>query len=165
MKGSYSLIIKTPEKPVEVGALGKIKFEKDYAVYNGSAFGTGGLKRVFRHFNPGSTHWHIDYLLEKGVLKAALVFPEKDLECSLSNKIEGSSVEGFGCSDCSCKSHLFTFDSFEDTLAVADLVSHVKIIDRHRYSEYENSVDSKSIENIIEELPSPESYKQSCQIG
>lgn len=162
MKGSYSLIIKTPKK-AEVGALGLKKFDKEYAVYNGSAFGPGGLKRVFRHFEfSGNPHWHIDYLLKSGYLEAAVIFPGKDLECRLSQKLNGDLVKDFGCSDCSCQSHFFEYNSFSEALTDLELFSDMKVIDRERYEEYRNSESQKSIKDLIEYLPDTESYKNTC---
>lgn len=160
MKGSYSLIIKTPDK-AEIGALGLKEFEKEYTVYNGSAFGPGGLKRVLRHFsNEKNIHWHIDYLLNNGEVVAALIFPGKDLECFLSSKIDGEPVKEFGCSDCGCGSHLFQYDSLKEILAIGDMVSEVKILDRNRYNEYEDDESQRSVEDFIRDLPDPETYEK-----
>ncbi|WP_243670338.1 DUF123 domain-containing protein, partial [Methanoculleus chikugoensis] len=32
---------------------------------------------------------------------------DRDCECDLARAVAGSSVPGFGCSDCACPSHLF----------------------------------------------------------
>ncbi|MFO7793984.1 MAG: GIY-YIG nuclease family protein [Candidatus Nanohaloarchaea archaeon] len=161
MKGSYSLIIKAPEE-AEVGALGLKKFESDYVVYNGSAFGPGGLKRVFRHFSSDNKiHWHIDYLLEKGTLEVALIFPDKDLECSLSQKMDAP-VDKFGSSDCGCNSHLFQFSSFEAAFQkISSVVSDVKVMDKYRYQQYKNSEDQYSKDDVLRDLPGAEAYKKS----
>ena len=161
MKGSYSLIIEAPEKEVEIGALGLKEFDSQYLVYNGSAFGPGGLKRVFRHFSTEKKlHWHIDYLLKKRKVKAALIFPEKDIECDLSSKIEGLEVEGFGCSDCGCGSHLFEFDSFDNAFSFAELFSNVKVLDSDRYNEYKNGEGDKSVDDLFSDLPDAEAYQE-----
>ena len=161
MKGSYSLIIKAPEK-VEVGALGVKEFEKEYLVYNGSAFGPGGLKRVFRHFSTDKKiHWHIDYLLEKGELQAALIFPEKDLECELSDNMNDP-VDGFGSSDCKCNSHLFQFESFESIFQkVSSIDSDMKVMDRDRYQKYKNGESQESKNNVLRQLPDSNTYEKS----
>lgn len=159
MKGSYSLIIKAPEE-VEVGALGLKKFESDYVVYNGSAFGPGGLKRVFRHFSSDKKiHWHIDYLLQKGKLEAALIFPDRDLECELSSEID-SPVQGFGSSDCGCGSHLFEFESFESAFGmISGVVSDMKVMDRDRYNKYKNGEAQDSKNEVLRNLPDAEAYQ------
>ena len=159
MKGSYSLIIKPPEK-AEIGALGLKEFDSDYLVYNGSAFGPGGLKRVFRHFSSDKKiHWHIDFLLQEGELEAALIFPGKDLECDLSSGFSRP-VDGFGSSDCNCNSHLFEFDSFEEAFnRISDLVSEVKVMDSDRYNKYKNRENQESKEDVLSDLPSAEAYQ------
>ena len=161
MKGSYSLIIKAPEK-VEVGALGLKNFESDYVVYNGSAFGPGGLKRVFRHFSSDKKiHWHIDYLLQKGELEAALIFPDRDLECELSDKMDRP-VQGFGSSDCNCNSHLFEFESFESAFRkISGVVSDMKIMDRDRYNKYKKGEAQDSKDKVLRDLPDAEAYQES----
>lgn len=154
------MIIKTPEK-AEIGALGLKHFEKDYAVYNGSAFGPGGLKRVLRHFSSEKKlHWHIDYLLKEARVEAALIFPGKDIECDLSLEMDGIEVEGFGCSDCGCSSHLFEFDSFQDAFSVSELFSNVKVLDSDRYNEYKNCEGDKSVDDLLSELPDAEAYQK-----
>lgn len=160
MKGSYSLIIKAPEQ-AEIGALGLKKFDSKFVVYNGSAFGPGGLKRVIRHFSSDKKiYWHIDYLLKEGELKKALLFPEKDLECELSGEMSRP-VEGFGSSDCSCNSHLFEFDSIKEIFKAVDSVSHVKVLDEQRYQKYQQDKNGKAFEEFIGDLPDAESYKES----
>ncbi|ELK52825.1 hypothetical protein D320_13259, partial [Haloferax sp. BAB-2207] len=47
--GTYALVFDAPEATVEVGALGEHRFPAGAYVYVGSAFGTGGLRRVRRH--------------------------------------------------------------------------------------------------------------------
>lgn len=120
-KGSYSLMLEA-DTTVEVGALGEKQFKGIY-VYNGSAFGPGGLKRVRRHFRTakgeGSTHWHIDYLLRNAEVKKAFIFPGRDLECELSMVMDNP-VEGFGSSDCDCSSHLYSFDSMSQVESVME---------------------------------------------
>lgn len=165
MKGSYSLIIKAPKK-AEIGALGLKKFEEKYVVYNGSAFGPGGLKRVFRHFSSDKKiHWHIDYLLREGFLEAALIFPGKDLECKLSQKMD-KPVDGFGSSDCSCNSHLFQFASFESAFQmISGEVSEMKVIDCDRYQQYKDSKGQYSEEDVLSKLPDAQTYKKGGDFG
>jgi endonuclease-3 len=128
MKGSYSLLIRVTEtKKVVVGSLGTVEFSPGFYVYNGSAFGPGGLKRVQRHRDKSgegtSPHWHVDYLLVQNCSDIVEVFKEKDSdhECGLSSEMSEAfaSVQGFGCSDCSCGSHLFYS---EDRKSVMDFL-------------------------------------------
>lgn len=157
MKGSYSLIMETPEK-AEIGGLGEKNFGKRFAVYNGSAFGPGGLKRVLRHFSSEKKiHWHIDHLLKKSRLKIAVIFPGEDLECSLSSKMTGEKVQGFGSSDCSCDSHLIQYDSLERIFS--DLPPGVKVMDRDRYNRYKNAENNEAIDDLVQGLPDAETYQ------
>jgi len=160
MKGSYVLIIETPNR-VEVGSLGNKIFQQEYAVYIGSAFGPGGLKRVLRHFSSEKKiHWHIDYLLEKGKLKKALLFPEKDIECNLAKLLNGEPVQGFGCSDCECGSHLLQYKNSEKILGELSVFSDIKVINRARYNQYQSNKRQKSIDELIGDLPNPKSYQE-----
>lgn len=113
-KGIYVLLIEVLAN-VRIGKLGAFTFDGVY-LYVGSALGPGGLKRVDRHArvaqgkNP-TARWHVDYLLKAGRLKGAIITTTKrKIECKLANRISKKtipSVEGFGASDCQCKTHLF----------------------------------------------------------
>lgn len=100
----------------QVGSLGSQRFDGLY-LYVGS----GGLRRIERHravANGGnkSRHWHIDYLLGLGELKCALCANVKrrpSLECALARELAKRAkpaIEGFGASDCRCRTHLFVGD-------------------------------------------------------
>ncbi len=111
--GSYSLLIRLEETTIAIGALGQRHFDAGSYVYNGSAFGPGGLKRVNRHaevFADGTEtlHWHIDYLADhpSSELLAVYVTEHEDLECELSSALPGEMVDGVGASDCGCGAHL-----------------------------------------------------------
>lgn len=116
MKGIYVLILRLDkEKVIQVGKLGKFEFKKGHYAYIGSALGTGGFKRVTRHFNVATgknltRKWHIDFLLPHSEVVCAVLIPaDESIECSMA-KATGefsSGIPGFGCSDCSCNSHLF----------------------------------------------------------
>jgi len=130
MKGSYTILVKLSESlSLEVGSIGEINFNEGFYAYNGSAFGSGGLKRVERHkdksLNGGGCHWHVDYLLTLECSEVVDVFRKKDSvhECSLSRNMQNKfeAIDSFGCSDCDCKSHLYfsedrkkLVDFFED---------------------------------------------------
>ncbi|WP_456396287.1 GIY-YIG nuclease family protein [Desulfurobacterium sp.] len=85
--------------------------------YVGSAFGAGGLKsRLKRHLNRRKKkHWHLDYVSSSRFFKplAVYCFPGKRIECYIADRFEKvcENVPQFGCSDCSCKSHLFIVNS------------------------------------------------------
>jgi Uri superfamily endonuclease len=116
-KGVYCLVLSTPGARVSVGALGDLSFQTGWYVYVGSALGPGGLSRASRHIkftrSPGNPRWHIDYLLAspaftlRSVICAGTV---ERVECLLADALQGGEIPGFGCSDCSCASHLFYYE-------------------------------------------------------
>jgi len=125
--GSYLLVLRhVGTETVAVGALGAVRFRDGYYVYAGSAFGPGGLGRVERHRRTAeeddALHWHIDHLLVRDTTSVdrAVTVAGEDIECRLAQDIGGEPVEGFGCSDCDCDSHLSYFrDSEELEAAIA----------------------------------------------
>ena len=117
IKGVYCLVLKI-SKPitVNVGALGKITFEKGTYCYVGSAM--NGLKqRIGRHLKLKTGHgkkfWHIDYLITNPFVRIEKIYfkrtSKKFEECKTAQKIGtySVSVPNFGSSDCKCNSHLF----------------------------------------------------------
>lgn len=117
MKGSYVLIIRVPEdKQIHVGWLGELGFKKGYYAYVGSAM-NNLEKRVERHLRKEKNrHWHIDYLLENAEVEEVLYLrSEERRECRIAQHIERhfSSIKGFGCSDCNCRSHLFHLNNLK----------------------------------------------------
>ncbi|MFC1509706.1 DUF123 domain-containing protein [Candidatus Omnitrophota bacterium] len=123
MKGSYIVLMKVEEEcPIQVGRLGEINFHSGYYAYVGSAF-TNLEKRIHRHFSTEKkVFWHIDYLLEKAEIFEAL-YSEISVkqECRIIGRMSEkfASVSGFGCSDCSCRSHLFYTKSREELYTAA----------------------------------------------
>ena len=119
MKGIYTLIIFLAEKTLIRTRKKNFIVTRGFYIYVGSAMGpyTKSLeKRVLRHLRKHKTRfWHIDYLLKKKAvgIKAILYSPSmKKLECSLASQFEKSRsvwvpIDGFGCSDCKCRGHLF----------------------------------------------------------
>lgn len=119
MKGIYVLILRLEtDLDLAIGKLGIINFKRGYYYYIGSALGTGGFKRVTRHFNVAlgknlTRKWHIDYLLPCSDVICALLLPtDEALECRAAKELmeHFDIISGFGCSDCRCKSHLFFSD-------------------------------------------------------
>ncbi len=116
-KGTYIIVLYlNKNKKIQIGKLGQFKFKKGYYAYVGSAFGPGGLKsRIKHHIEPKkSYHWHIDYL--KPAVKEIWISDygerlEHEWAGSLG-KIASDKILGFGCSDCSCESHLFHLKVF-----------------------------------------------------
>jgi sugar fermentation stimulation protein A len=114
-RGCYIVILRL-EKDTEiaVGELGSIFFRRGYYLYAGSAK-KALTKRLERHQRlRKKLFWHIDYLREKASFyKGLAIRTSNDIECALAanlQKLADWSIPGFGCSDCSCKSHLFGMD-------------------------------------------------------
>ena len=122
MKGVYVLVVGVDKDIQEsIGALGKIRFQRGTYAYVGSA--QNGLeKRVARHLSEKkSLFWHIDYLLNNKYAKVTKVFYRtagKSEECRIANILKESEdpVPKFGCSDCSCGSHLFRIKDMKSIL-------------------------------------------------
>ena len=119
-RGAYCLCIRIKSQiQVQVGALGRIRFPEGRYVYVGSAM-NGLESRLRRHLNTSrgsyrAIHWHIDYLLreeEAGIECVYVKESDVQAECDTADAIseKGAPVKGFGCSDCSCFSHLFRVD-------------------------------------------------------
>ena len=113
VQGIYALIIRLEKDVVlKIGALGKTSFQKGTYVYIGSAQ-TNLKQRVLRHLRKDKRFfWHIDYLLDSDEAKIEKVLfspGKKSLECEFAQELglRGQPVNGFGCSDCRCVSHLF----------------------------------------------------------
>jgi Uri superfamily endonuclease len=114
MKGAYILELWLDyDTQVIIGKLGMIDFRKGRYFYVGSSQ-NNVEKRVARHMKDNKKiHWHIDYLTTSKAFRkiGAKIFEsdKKEKECEISAKLgkKYSSIEGFGCSDCQCKSHLF----------------------------------------------------------
>ncbi|POG57206.1 GIY-YIG nuclease family protein [Haloferax marisrubri] len=122
--GTYALVFDAPEATLEVGALGEHRLSDGGYVYVGSAFGTGGLRRVLRHRRVAAgdhdaRHWHVDYLGGHPNVDLARVVcvTDRDVECAVATELASSlgstPVDGFGSSDCSCDAHLARGDSVE----------------------------------------------------
>ncbi|SNR46965.1 GIY-YIG nuclease family protein [Halorubrum vacuolatum] len=112
--GTYTLVIDLP-KPItlDVGALGPVDLPVGAYAYTGSALGSGGFSRVDRHrrIDAGEhavRHWHIDYLLGHPDTRIVDVTKSRgvDIECAVAGRLPAGPVEGFGASDCGCRSHL-----------------------------------------------------------
>lgn len=116
-KGTYIIVLYVDKsKRIQIGKLGQFKFKKGYYAYVGSAFGPGGLNsRIKHHIEPKKRyHWHIDYL-NPAVKEVWVSDPGERLEHEWAGslgEIASDKIPGFGCSDCSCESHLFYFKSF-----------------------------------------------------
>ncbi len=111
MKGIYFLLAKLEKNTdISVGALGEIEFESATYIYVGSA--QNSLEgRVMRHLSEDKCkHWHIDHLLDEAEIEEVLAYEKgADEECNSAEKLgkEFQKIDDFGCSDCSCETHLF----------------------------------------------------------
>jgi len=112
--GVYLLLIRLDAPfTLPVQRIGRPVLQPGWYVYAGSAK-TNLQQRIARHLRKRKKmHWHIDYLLQQSSsVKAFPIWTAEDLECTLAGDISknaDSQVKGFGCSDCSCNSHLFYF--------------------------------------------------------
>jgi len=114
-QGTYVLVFHCQvNKQVQVGKWGLINIEPGYYLYVGSAFGPGGVRaRVARHQRlDKAKHWHIDYLREHmDLVDVWYSDQDRKLEHDWARVLSAmpvmEPVQGFGCSDCRCCSHLF----------------------------------------------------------
>ncbi|HUK38373.1 MAG TPA: DUF123 domain-containing protein [Methanomicrobiales archaeon] len=114
-KGVYALVFSNRSCTLPVGSLGEVRFRRGWHIYVGSALGPGGFARVDRHrrlalARDRPPRWHVDRLLlsPSFTLRHLVCAPTgADLECDLAAVIGRGGVPSFGCSDCSCGSHLF----------------------------------------------------------
>jgi sugar fermentation stimulation protein A len=111
-RGSYIVVLKlSRDRRITVGGLGDVKFRKGYYLYAGSAR-RDLAQRLARHQRlTKKHHWHIDHLREHAEYIAGIpIRTSADLECEVAgalSEISDWQVQGFGCSDCRCNSHLF----------------------------------------------------------
>ncbi|MBU6996109.1 MAG: GIY-YIG nuclease family protein [Theionarchaea archaeon] len=105
MTFAYVLVIElSQDTQIQVGKLGTIDFQKGLYYYVGSA---PSEKRLERHLRKEKKiHWHIDYFLKEARISKIYITRERT-ECQVAHDIGLPYIEGFGCSDCDCPSHLF----------------------------------------------------------
>jgi sugar fermentation stimulation protein A len=113
---------------IQVGRLGRFRFEPGTYCYVGSAQRalTARLERHARRLKP--KRWHIDYLAVHARFAQALVLPEagKARECEIARALArqyATPVPGFGAPDCPCYSHLLF-----DPTAASDFAGKDKIV-------------------------------------
>ncbi len=111
-RGSYLILMRLPRRRrIEVGALGPLSFDRGWVVYVGSAK-KNLTARINRHLRTRKKqHWHIDYLRPvAGEVTALPIRSSRDEECDIAKalaEILTPTQKGFGCSDCTCPTHLF----------------------------------------------------------
>jgi Uri superfamily endonuclease len=129
LKGIYVLIIQLEkEAELSVGSLGMVTFKPGLYAYVGSA--QANLEqRIRRHLRKEKRlFWHIDYLLDSDAAKVVKVLhkeADKNGECAVADKLseKGEPVDGFGCSDCRCRSHLFRIGDYGFLLGSMQVLS------------------------------------------
>lgn len=110
--GSYILVLELKEdRSIAIGSGGERPFPKGFYLYVGSAM-ANLTARIERHLRLRKRfHWHIDWLRANAILRMALPVRCSDrLECDIADRLSRLadwSIPGFGCSDCSCRTHLF----------------------------------------------------------
>lgn len=136
MKGSYILIIKLKENSkMRIGKLGLIDFPKGYYCYVGSALGKAvnlenriGRHKKLNKEKSGKLKWHVDYFLVNPnslIIDTIMIKSNEKLECEISQKLErvaSKSINGFGCSDCGCKSHFHYFENRQDCERILEMI-------------------------------------------
>ncbi len=114
-KGVYCLVFENRGCVIKVGKKGAFSFHEGFHIYVGSALGPGGMKRVKRHIDLSSKknknpRWHVDYLHLNSSFRlawAVCASTSARFECEIARRLGGDSAPGFGCTDCTCGSHLF----------------------------------------------------------
>jgi len=128
MKGTYILMMKLKDNSkMRIGKLGMIDFPKGYYCYVGSALGKAvnlenriGRHKKLNKEKSGKLKWHVDYFLvnpNSSIIDTIVIKSNDRLECDISENLEGvanKSMNGFGCSDCNCKSHFHYFENRQD---------------------------------------------------
>jgi len=111
-RGSYLLILRLRNKEgINIGSLGKVRFKEGFYIYIGSAM-ANLTKRMERHRHLRKKHhWHIDELRAAAEFHGVLAIRSSTrLECEIAEATAGMAewkIPGFGCTDCSCETHLF----------------------------------------------------------
>ena len=112
-KGVYCLVLNL-EKSIKMRISRRVfSLPEGFYCYVGSALNSLE-KRLERHVSENKKkQWHIDHLTDKAsVVHIKKIKTGKRLECHVSSKVmklADEIVNGFGSSDCKCKSHLHYF--------------------------------------------------------
>jgi Uri superfamily endonuclease len=122
MKGSYLLLLKlNKDTIIQVGKKREIFFSQGYYVYVGSAL-NGLEQRIHRHHRAQKKKfWNIDYFLDYAKIISNYVKQgNAHEECAIAYMIleDLTPVPQFGCSDCSCSSHLFYAKTYNQIIDI-----------------------------------------------
>lgn len=116
-RGTYVLFVTFKQDTnITVGAKGPHQFKAGTYCYVGSAM-SGLDQRLRRHLaHEKCLKWHIDYLtVACNSSEAWESYPDPIPECNLGHLVEECGgipeMDGFGCSDCDCRTHLFKIPS------------------------------------------------------
>ena len=137
-RGSYLLILHLKRRiNIPIGKLGSVSFKKGFYIYVGSAMANLS-KRIERHRHIRKRHhWHIDDLREAAEFHTVLAIRSSArLECEIAkafSEIAEWAIDGFGSTDCSCKTHLFGIS--QDPLLSEDLHKLLQYFRMDRFSE------------------------------
>jgi Uri superfamily endonuclease len=126
--GTYTLLLDLPRTvDVSVGALGTRRVLAGAYAYTGSALGSSGFARVDRHRRVARgdhdvRHWHVDYLTghPDTTLVDVVTSAGVDAECAIARRLPDGPIEGFGASDCTCRSHLAAGTDMQKLRAVVE---------------------------------------------
>jgi Uri superfamily endonuclease len=154
--GTYALHLYLPNpKQLRVGHLGEFTFPAGDYLYQGSAFGPGGLRaRLGRHLRGGnSPHWHVDVLREvAGVAGFYYLIQDTEesaqsLECIWSQALAclpgaRAPVPGFGASDCraGCAAHIIFWPDSPPGIRVSPGIIHGALSEATGKTKYTSSV-------------------------
>jgi Uri superfamily endonuclease len=119
MRGTYTILVKCSYRGYATfGSLGRVRLQRGWYLYTGSALGHGALSleaRLGRHERRSKTlKWHVDYLTSRrgcSVTGVVYLVSDRRLECrvnrSISKELNAAPVlHRIGASDCKCDGHL-----------------------------------------------------------
>jgi sugar fermentation stimulation protein A len=155
-RGSYILVLKLPAgRTIKIGKLGKIRFEAGFYLYVGSAQ-KNLTQRLERHRRERKNlFWHVDYLRAEAEFHCAMpIRTADDLECELGSalkKLADWEVPHFGCSDCSCSSHLF--GTAEDPLCSPRFIDFLQYFRIDRFFPLHQAPLARSKSPLDKKLP------------
>ena len=116
--GTYALLLRIDvTEEIAVGRRHRLRLEPGWAVYVGSALGSGGTAaRLAHHRRPAvRPHWHVDYLRSRAVLRVVWISHDPIRRECLWATVLRDDLGGapppfrFGASDCRCSAHLYRF--------------------------------------------------------
>ncbi|UCE97780.1 MAG: GIY-YIG nuclease family protein [Dehalococcoidia bacterium] len=144
MNGIYVVIAEVSRAvSIPIGKRRKNYFKKGFYCYVGSAL-RGLEKRMARHCSKEKKlHWHIDYFLVIAKIRS-LIYAKttRKVECALSRILSRKldSIRQFGCSDCTCKSHLFFAQDFDRLVKVVKNSYHLLDLQPIKYEGLPSSI-------------------------